>query len=182
MCVRCRWQLQKGVDRVQARARMQVDVRWINRGAHNLLGGVTSAGWLSLLPASSNRLHISVRFLRRKRSRSRSKIAHKLTPACSPDLRARGTCARPGLRRRCVGCRQPPTASLERRLGRCYRDNPLSMEMRSKEALFYSAGRSHGKGASQCMRSFRKFGIDGRYIQTAISLPSTPKHRRAGAA
>ena len=57
-------------------------------------GGVTSAGRLSLLPARSNRVEISIGSLRRKRPGSRSKIVHKLMPAASPrsssrrDLRA----------------------------------------------------------------------------------------------
>jgi hypothetical protein len=35
--MRCRRQLQKCIDRVQARASMQIDVCWIARGANNLL-------------------------------------------------------------------------------------------------------------------------------------------------
>src|SRR5712692_7780133 len=54
--------------------------------------------------------------------------------------------------------------------------------MCSKKSLFYSAGRSHCKGASQRVRFFRKFGIDGRYVQNCHQSSIDAEHRRAGAA
>src|SRR6516164_7698843 len=46
-----------------------------------------------------------------------------------------------------------------------YRDDPLPMKLPSKKSLFYSERRLFRKSARQCMRSFRKFRIDGRYVQ-----------------
>ena len=50
-------------------------------------------------------------------------------------------------------------------LGRHYRDDPLSMELLSKKSLFYTARRLCGKSARQRVCSFRKFRIDGGYVQ-----------------
>ena len=50
-------------------------------------------------------------------------------------------------------------------LRRYYRDDPLSMELLSKKSLFYSARRLCCKSARQRVCSFRKFGIDGGYVQ-----------------
>src|SRR6516162_3607318 len=46
-----------------------------------------------------------------------------------------------------------------------YGDDPLSMELLSKKSLFYCDSGLFRKSPRQCMCSFRKFRIDGRYVQ-----------------
>ena len=70
------------------------------------------------------------------------------------------------------------SASLRRR----YRDDPLSTELLTKKSLFYRARRSYCERASQRVRSFREFGIDGRDVQDCYQSPIDPEHRRARAA
>src|SRR6476469_313110 len=69
-------------------------------------------------------------------------------------------------------------ASLRRR----YRSDPLSTELLTKKSLFYRARRSYCERASQRVRSFGEFGIDGRDVQDCYQSPIDPEHRRARAA
>src|SRR6266404_2472327 len=64
-------------------------------------------------------------------------------------------------------------------LWRRYRDDPLSTELLSKKSLFDGPRRSYRKGASQRMRCFRELGIDGRYVQDCYQSSVGAEHRRA---
>src|SRR6202040_2916257 len=65
---------------------------------------------------------------------------------------------------------------------RRYRDDPLSTELLTKKALFDRVRRSYGERASERVRSFGEFRIDGGNVQDGYQPAVDPEHRSARAA
>src|SRR5215510_9477319 len=183
VCLRCRRQLQKGVHRVHAWACLQVDVCWIARRAHNVMGWSHKRG--AAVVAAGNH-------------QARTDIAPVLAPkkvgVSFEDRPQADTGPQPAVIGQQGGARDPVCAddalvAVNRQqharnvaIGRRYRDDPLSTELLSKKSLFYGARRSYRQRASQRVRSFREFGINGGYVQDCHESSIDAEHRRAGAA
>jgi hypothetical protein len=181
-CLRC-WlrELQKGWDRIKARARMQI--RLIARGAHNGIGWSHKRG-AAVVAAGDQQ--------------SRGDIGPVLAPeeveVSFEDRPQADTGPQPAIieqegRARGPVCANDALVAVNRQqhaygaaLRRRYRDDPLSTELLSKKSLFYGPRRSYRKGASQRVRSFRELGIDGRYVQDCYQSSVGAEYRRAGAA
>src|SRR5258708_5014758 len=161
---------------------MQVAVRWIDRGTSRF-------GW---------RHKRGPTVIAAGDQQSRGDIAPVLTPEqvdVSFENRPQtGTCREPAIIEDKEGAGDPVradyalvavnrqqharSASFRRR----YRDNPLSTELLTKKSFFYRARRSYCERASQRVRSFGEFRIDGRDVQNCYQSPIDPEHRRARAA
>src|SRR5260221_985135 len=182
LCLRC-WRQPRNINRAQARARVQVAVRSIARGTHGVIGWSHKRG-PTVIAASDQQ--------------SRRDIGPLLAPeeldVTLEDRPQADTRAEPAIieqeGRACdPGCADDALLAVNRQqhawstsLLRRYRDDPLSTELLTKEALFYRARRSYCERACQRVRPFGEFGIDGRDVQDCNQSPIGPEHRRAGAA
>ena len=160
-----------------------MQIRWIARGAHNVIGWSHKRG-AAVVAAGDQQSRrdigpvlapeeVEVSFEDRPQADTGPQPA-----IIEQEGRARGpVCANDALV--AVNRQQHAwNAALRRR----YRDDPLSTELLSKKSLFYGARRSYCKRASQRVRSFREFRIDGRYVQDCHQSSVGAEHRRARAA
>src|SRR5712691_7593287 len=181
VCLRGWRELQRGLDRIQARARMQI--RWIARGAHSVMGWSHKRG-AAVVAAGDHQSRVDIGPVLAPEQvevsfEDRPQADTGPQPAIiEQEGRARGpVCANDALV--AVNRQQHAySAALRRR----HRDDPLSTELLSKKSLFYGPRRSYRKGASQRVRSFRELGIDGRYVQHCYQSSVGAEYRRAGAA
>src|SRR6516162_5843294 len=176
----CGGQLQQGINRVQARARVQHDVR---RAARGVIGWGHKRGAALVAPGEQQSgkdvgpvlapKDVEVSFENRPQADTGPE------PAIIEQQRPTRNSVRADDALVAVNRQQHAWNAA---LGRRYRDDPLSTELLSKKSLLYGSRRSHCKGAGQRVRSFREFGIYRRYIQDCHQLSVDAEHRRAGAA
>ena len=182
VCLRC-WRQRRNINRAQARARVQVVVRWIARGTHRVIGWSHKRGPTVIAAGDQQsrrdigpvlapeELDVTLEDRPQADARLEPAIIEQEGRACDP------VCADDALA--AVNRQQHAwSTSLLRR----YRDDPLSTELLTKKSLFYRARRSYCERACQRVRSFGEFGIDGRDVQDCNQSPIDPEHRRARAA
>src|SRR5882724_13415592 len=145
MCLGCWRELRKGLDRIQARARMQT--RWIARGAHSVIGWSHKRG-VAVVAAGDQQSRVDIGPV----------PAPEEVEVSVEDRPQAGPCPQPaiieqeGLARGPV-CANDALVAINRQqhadnaaLRRRYRDDPLSTELLSKKSLFYGPRRSDRKG------------------------------------
>ena len=145
-----------------------------------LSGGVTSAGQISSLPATTSSRRDIGRVLAPKERAVLFEQAPQADTGSQPSIieQERGACgsvcADDALV--AVGGQQHAGSAIFRRGNR---DDPLSAELLSEKSLFYGARRCHRKGAGQRMRSFRPAPDRSRRRPEPPSIcPSTSKTAR----
>src|SRR6267154_1989810 len=180
VCLRCWRGLQKGLDRIQARTRIQV--RWIARGAHSVIG------W-----GHKRRAAVMAAGDQQSRGDIGPVLAPEEVEVSFEDRPQADTGPQPAIIKQQGRARGPVSANdalvavnrqqhaYDAALRRRYRDDPLTTELLSKKSLFYGSRRSCRKGASQRVRSLRELGIDGRYVQDCYQSSVGAEHPRAGA-
>src|SRR6266403_1199701 len=181
LCLRC-WRQPRNINRAQARARVQVALRWIVRGTHRFRWSHKHGPTVIAAGDQQSRRDIAAVLAPEEVDVSlenRPQAGTGLEPAIiEHEGRARDpVCTDDAL---ASGNRQQHARSASFR--RRYRDDPLSTEVLAKKSFFYRARRSYCEGASQRVRSFGESRIDGRDVQDCNQPPIDPEHRRAGAA
>ena len=164
--LRCRRKLHKCANRVQARTRVNIDVRCIARDNRRLVRwsnkcrtAVTSAG------NQERRADICSGFAPEEIEISFEEFPQADTGLQRPIIQQEGPA-------RCTVCADDALVAVngqqhayELPLRRHYRDDPLSMKLLSKKSLFYSPRRLCRKSARQRVCSFRKIRVDRGYVQ-----------------